>query len=327
MLMSAADTTAADGLLVAFDQGGLWREALASITERQRSGPRPGLHAFGAAIGACSKGLEWQQGVQLFRKMTQLKLRPDVWIWSATTSACEKGHAWHLALHCLRDLRRRGLKPDAVVYNASISACEKGMQWRRAIALFSEMSLCSVRPDVVTYNSTVSACEKNFRWIEALQLVDQLERSREGLAASPVTYNALLAALAGSAVWALSLHVVHRRLPEQGLSVAPAGQCATLLALARARRWSQAASLLADSLAPGMPLSTKVGRVRAAGVSPGAAAPPPASSPWTVCVQLYQQQAAKKARYRRLCRSWQHGAWRAAVWKVSARPAVIGGGQ
>eukprot|EP00439_Symbiodinium_sp_Y106_P019327 s1836_g2.t1 len=258
MLMSAADTTAADGLLVAFDQGGLWREALASITERQRSGPRPGLHAFGAAIGACSKGLEWQQGVQLFRKMTQLKLRPDVWIWSATTSACEKGHAWHLALHCLRDLRRRGLKPDAVVYNASISACEKGMQWRRAIALFSEMSLCSVRPDVVTYNSTVSACEKNFRWIEALQLVDQLERSREGLAASPVTYNALLAALAGSAVWALSLHVVHRRLPEQGLSVAPAGQCATLLALARARRWSQAASLLADSLAPGMPLSTKV---------------------------------------------------------------------
>ncbi|OLP83231.1 hypothetical protein AK812_SmicGene36025 [Symbiodinium microadriaticum] len=75
---------------------------------------------------------------------------------------------------------------------------------------------------------------------------------------SPVTYNALLAALAGSAVWALSLHVIHRRLPEQGLSVAPAGQCAALLALARARRWSQAVSLLADSLAPGMPLSTKV---------------------------------------------------------------------
>ncbi|CAE7392626.1 unnamed protein product [Symbiodinium necroappetens] len=176
-----ADTTAADGLLMAFDQGGLWREALASIAARQRRGPRPGLHAFGAAMGACSRGLEWQQGLLLLRKMIQLKLRPDLWIWSAATSACEKGHAWHLALHFLRDMSRRGLKSDAVVYNASISACEKGMQWRRAIALFSEMSLRSVRPNVVTYNSTVSACEKNFRWVEALQLVDQLERSKEGL--------------------------------------------------------------------------------------------------------------------------------------------------
>ncbi|OLP83229.1 Pentatricopeptide repeat-containing protein, chloroplastic [Symbiodinium microadriaticum] len=180
MASRSADTTAADGLLMALDQGGLWREALASIAARQRRGPRPGLHAFGAAMGACSRGLEWQQGLLLLRKMVQLKLRPDLWIWSAATSACEKGHAWHLALHFLRDMSRRGLKSDAVVYNASISACEKGMQWRRAIALFSEMSLRSVRPNVVTYNSTVSACEKNFRWVEALQLVDQLERSKEG---------------------------------------------------------------------------------------------------------------------------------------------------
>lgn len=86
------------------------------------------------------QGQQWQRAIELLEEVRRSGSKPDVVTYSAAVSACEKCRRWDNALALLRSMRGGvGLIPNIVTYSAAMAACEKGYQWAHALELLGAM--------------------------------------------------------------------------------------------------------------------------------------------------------------------------------------------
>ncbi|CAK0903662.1 unnamed protein product, partial [Prorocentrum cordatum] len=128
---------------------------------------------YGAAIGACEKGQQWERAVLLLVGMDRSAHRPNAISFQSTISACENGDQWEQALCLFARMRQRHLPTDVITFNAAISAFEKGRQWEAALLLLATLRRDRQLPDAVTLATAAGACERARHWRQMLALLLQ----------------------------------------------------------------------------------------------------------------------------------------------------------
>ena len=101
------------------------------------------------ALGSSGK---WKDALALLDKMIEEgRPMPNVITYNAVMSALMKNGEWNQTLQVFKRLRTSGLSPDTRSYSVAISACSKGQKWQKAVELLSEMESVGVKPNEFTY--------------------------------------------------------------------------------------------------------------------------------------------------------------------------------
>ncbi|CAE7506162.1 EMB2654 [Symbiodinium sp. CCMP2456] len=159
------DDLSTNYVIVSCTASGRWQEALAIP-----------VRTAGVATSACNAKLaacaEWQKVLALYATSLRAQLTPDLVTYSTAIGACERGEQWPQALDLLDQMK--GIRQvDAMAYTATIGACAGGAQWQHALALLEEAGGIRVNPDDIMIASAATACIKATRWELALDLVNQ----------------------------------------------------------------------------------------------------------------------------------------------------------
>lgn len=111
--------------------------------------------------------------------------------YGAVVSACERGGQWQTALDLFQKATEEGLA-NVRVLNSAIGACGKAALWAEAQQLFHEalggQKGSAMAATVVTFNAMISAFDRASRWRQSLSLLQQLLESDIQAMASALTY-------------------------------------------------------------------------------------------------------------------------------------------
>lgn len=69
---------------------------------------------------------------------------------NACIGACEKGMHWEEGHRLLQEMLQRSLTSTVISYNTSINTCEIGVRWKEALRLLQGMSYRSFTADAVS---------------------------------------------------------------------------------------------------------------------------------------------------------------------------------
>ncbi|CAE6966391.1 unnamed protein product [Symbiodinium natans] len=161
-----------------------WQAAVAMVC-RLSHGGRPSATAitYTAAAGACERGRQRRQAVDLLRGIRRARLESDrtaegaamalevsSWrraLWrlaitgcvdsvmqAATMSTCGQHGRWAVVL----DLLKTPAPSSVESVNVAIEACKIKSLWRAALALLATARERDLKPDVLTLSSTLGAC-------------------------------------------------------------------------------------------------------------------------------------------------------------------------
>ncbi|CAE7847713.1 EMB2654 [Symbiodinium necroappetens] len=159
------DDLSTNYVIVSCMASGRWQEALAIPVRTEGVA----TSACNAQLAACT---EWQKVLALYGTSLRAQLTPDLVTYSTAIGACEKGGQWLQALDLL--VQMKGIRQvDAMAYTATIGACVGGAQWQHALALLAEAGGIRVDSDDIMIASAATACTKATHWELALDLVNQ----------------------------------------------------------------------------------------------------------------------------------------------------------
>eukprot|EP00913_Durusdinium_trenchii_P016094 g15127.t2 len=116
--------------------GAPWPSGFQLLSVLQQCGLQGGAVTGNAAVSAGTRGLCWQQGLDLAESMIHRRLCSEI-TFNAAISAIAAGPASFLAAGFLRAMRSAQFQLDTVSYNAALSACKTG-DWRPALHWLQE---------------------------------------------------------------------------------------------------------------------------------------------------------------------------------------------
>eukprot|EP00747_Dinoflagellata_sp_TGD_P153209 gnl/TRDRNA2_/TRDRNA2_177374_c5_seq3.p1 gnl/TRDRNA2_/TRDRNA2_177374_c5~~gnl/TRDRNA2_/TRDRNA2_177374_c5_seq3.p1 ORF type:complete len:201 (+),score=38.71 gnl/TRDRNA2_/TRDRNA2_177374_c5_seq3:68-604(+) len=125
-------------------------------------------------MSACEKCVQWQQALQLLRKMSHQGVDPDVIVFNYAIDACQKKQRWEEALGLLESMCTERISPNIRTYSSAITTCGKSSYWSEALCLLEhDMRQERISPDATTYEALVNACRKVHQWETAMALLER----------------------------------------------------------------------------------------------------------------------------------------------------------
>ena len=159
------DDLSTNYVIVSCAASGRWQEALAVPVTIEGVA----TSTCNAKLAACA---EWQKVLALYGTSLRAQLTPDLVTYSTAIGACERGEQWLQALDLL--VQMKGIRQvDAMAYTATIGACAGGGHWQHALALLEEAGGIRVNPDDMMIASTATACTKATQWEISLDFVNR----------------------------------------------------------------------------------------------------------------------------------------------------------
>ncbi|EOD11948.1 hypothetical protein EMIHUDRAFT_459720 [Emiliania huxleyi CCMP1516] len=158
---------------------GDWKAALFLLDEIRRSGARPDLISWNAALAALDKGRQPRRAVAILDEMAAAGVQPDAVSYNTALLACQRAGEWDSVLELFERVRRAGGKgaPNAFSFNAALAACAATSRAAEAVALLGEMREAGAPPTLRSYAAVISACEAAGEWERALDILREAERA------------------------------------------------------------------------------------------------------------------------------------------------------
>ncbi|CAE7819989.1 unnamed protein product [Symbiodinium sp. CCMP2456] len=144
-----------------------WAECLATLQAMEEAHvDDPGILAYGPAVGACLRTLQWEQALLIVQRLRQRRQLPDSPMMNSCITVCERAGQWQLALQIYRDMCLFGPAPDETTCNAALAACARGTRWQWALDLLARSE--SERPEAL--GCVLEALQLSAKWHQAMEL-------------------------------------------------------------------------------------------------------------------------------------------------------------
>ncbi|CAE7924211.1 unnamed protein product, partial [Symbiodinium sp. KB8] len=147
-----------------------WAECLATLQAMEEAQvDDPGILAYGPAVGACLRTLQWEQALLIVQRLRQRRQLPDSPMMNSCITVCERAGQWQLALQIYWDMCLFGPPPDETTCNAALAACARGARWQRALDLLPRSE--SERPErPEALGCVLEALQLSAKWHQAMEL-------------------------------------------------------------------------------------------------------------------------------------------------------------
>eukprot|EP00439_Symbiodinium_sp_Y106_P023568 s1265_g2.t2 len=207
---------------------------------------QPDIVSFNSAVGCCARSSSWQLGEQLLAtaRSSASQLLDEV-SFNSLADAFDKAGEWRRASEVLQRMQSYHLQPDLFTGSSSSSAASRAQAWVSSLAIFRSTRSLGIETDMGNFNVAVSAFGRAHDWGSAMAALSYCPRP------DPVTWTAVLTAVAAEGLWDLALALVAEStcLQEDRLS-----WITCLLCCARERQeeamWLLLRRLLALGLGP-----------------------------------------------------------------------------
>ncbi|CAE8711501.1 unnamed protein product, partial [Polarella glacialis] len=123
---------------------------------------RPDVVTYSSVVAACNRAARWEMALLAVTKMRRASVLPNLVSVCAAMGACLKGRQWKETLQLfsgLRDVLPKTAAPNAVAYTCAFQAIEAAgpQQQKKAMEVWFDMTARAVRPDVVSHSAAMQA--------------------------------------------------------------------------------------------------------------------------------------------------------------------------
>ena len=139
-----------------------WRRALLSL-----QGLAPTLHACTAAVRDCTKVSLWSDALHLFTSAEQANMCFDEMGINAAIGAASRGSQWERALWLFGQISVV-TQPGVVGYGAIIDCCGRAVQWQAAVQLAVGSGFASG----ACTGAAISGCGRASMWAKSILLLN-----------------------------------------------------------------------------------------------------------------------------------------------------------
>eukprot|EP00434_Breviolum_minutum_P045465 symbB.v1.2.040764.t1/scaffold7507.1/size10844/1 len=213
----------------------VWQASLQIFEAACQNVPSSDAARHNAAIGSCSRCLQWELALRIFGRMEARHCPPNavskfsvllacgqgnhwqgvLWLlfgehvhevreavaYFTASNACAAAGEWQQALEVVKGMVNGGCEMSTETVNAAMAACEKGGQWEYVVVLLHLLGEIKLRPSTMSVNTAIRQWQRALHLLSLLQGEHDGETFLVGLQASVVSFSTVASACGRARRW------------------------------------------------------------------------------------------------------------------------------